>query len=65
MAKTPGQNNNQGEGPPDLDELLSDLKNKIGRIFGKQETTKKRLSLAEAIRHPIQRAINFLLSPFY
>ncbi len=41
MAKTPGQNNNQGEGPPDLDELLSDLKKKIGRIFGKQETDAK------------------------
>ncbi|MEY3810356.1 MAG: hypothetical protein RL221_608 [Pseudomonadota bacterium] len=41
MAKTPGQNNNQGEGPPDLDELLSDLKNKIGRIFGKKETDQK------------------------
>jgi len=41
MAKTPGQNNNQGEGPPDLDELLSDLKKKIGRIFGKQETDQK------------------------
>jgi len=41
MAKNPGQNNNQGEGPPDLDELLSDLKKKIGRIFGKQETDQK------------------------
>ncbi len=55
MAKNPGQNNNQGEGPPDLDELLSDLKKK---------QTKKRLSLAEAIRHQIQRATNFLSSPF-
>jgi membrane protease subunit HflK len=41
MANNPGQNNNQGEGPPDLDELLSDLKNKIGRIFGKKETDQK------------------------
>jgi membrane protease subunit HflK len=41
MAKNPGQNNNQEEGPPDLDELLSDLKKKIGRIFGKKETDQK------------------------
>ena len=41
MAKNPGQNNNQGEGPPDLDELLSDLKNKIGRIFGKKRNSAK------------------------
>lgn len=41
MAKTPGQNNNQEEGPPDLDELLSDLRNRIGRLFGKKETNQK------------------------
>jgi len=41
MAKNPGQNNNQEEGPPDLDELLSDLKKKIGRIFGKKDTDQK------------------------
>ncbi|MFZ4586622.1 MAG: FtsH protease activity modulator HflK [Candidatus Methylopumilus universalis] len=41
MAKTPGQNNNQEEGPPDLDELLNDLRKKIGRIFGKKETDQK------------------------
>ena len=41
MAKNPGQNNNKEEGPPDLDELLSDLKNKIGRIFGKKDTDQK------------------------
>jgi modulator of FtsH protease HflK len=41
MAKNPGQNNNQEEGPPDLDELLNDLRKKIGRIFGKKETHQK------------------------
>jgi len=41
MAKNPGQNNNQEEGPPDLDELLNDLRKKIGRIFGKKETDQK------------------------
>ena len=41
MAKNPGQYNNQEEGPPDLDELLNDLRKKIGRIFGKKETDQK------------------------
>ena len=41
MAKNPGQNNNQEEGPPDLDELLNDLRKKIGRIFGKKDTDQK------------------------
>ena len=41
MAKNPGQNNNQEEGPPDLDELLNDLGKKIGRIFGKKESPQK------------------------
>ncbi len=41
MAKNPGQNNNQEEGPPDLDELLNDLRKKIWRIFGKKETDQK------------------------
>ena len=41
MAKNPGQNNNQEEGPPDLDELLNDLRKKIGRVFGKKETDQK------------------------
>jgi modulator of FtsH protease HflK len=41
MARNPGQNNNQEEGPPDLDELLNDLRKKIGRIFGKKETDQK------------------------
>jgi len=41
MAKNPGQNNNQEEGPPDLDELLNDLRKKIGCIFGKKETDQK------------------------
>jgi modulator of FtsH protease HflK len=41
MAKNPGQNNNQEEGPPDLDELLNDLRKKIGRIFSKKETDQK------------------------
>jgi len=41
MAKNPGQNNNQEEGPPDLDELLNDLRKKIGRLFGKKETDQK------------------------
>ena len=41
MAKNPGQNNNQEEGPPDLDELLNDLRKKIGRIFGKKEIDQK------------------------
>lgn len=41
MAKNPGQNNNQEEGPPDLDELLNDLRKKVGRIFGKKETDQK------------------------
>jgi membrane protease subunit HflK len=41
MAKTPGQNNNQEEGPPDLDELLNDLRKKIGRMFGKKEIDQK------------------------
>ena len=41
MAKNPGQNNNQEEGPPDLDELLNDLGKKIGRIFGKKEAPQK------------------------
>ena len=41
MAKTPGQNNNQEEGPPDLDELLNDIRKKIGRMFGKKEIDQK------------------------
>jgi len=41
MAKNPGQNNNQEEGPPDLDELLNDLGKKIGRIFGKKRIATK------------------------
>lgn len=41
MAKNPGQNNNQEEGPPDLDELLNDIRKKIGRMFGKKETDQK------------------------
>ena len=41
MAKNPGQNNNQEEGPPDLDELLNDLRKKIGRMFGKKEIDQK------------------------
>jgi len=41
MAKNPGQNNNQEEGHPDLDELLNDLRKKISRIFGKKETDQK------------------------
>ncbi|QDC99098.1 FtsH protease activity modulator HflK [Candidatus Methylopumilus universalis] len=41
MAKNSGQNNNQEEGPPDLDELLNDLRKKIGRIFGKKEIDQK------------------------
>jgi len=41
MAKNPGQNNNQEEGPPDLDELLNDLRKKIGRIFGKKRNRSK------------------------
>jgi len=41
MTKTPGQNNNQEEGPPDLDELLNDIRKKIGRMFGKKETDQK------------------------
>ncbi len=55
MAKTPGQNNNQEEGTPDLDQLLSDLKKK---------QTKKHLDLAEAIRHQIQRVTDSLSYPF-
>lgn len=49
MAKTPGQNNNQEEGPPDLDELLNDLRKKIGRIFGKKKQNKKHPNLLEAM----------------
>ncbi len=41
MAKNPGQNNNQEEGPPDLDELLNDIRKKIGRMFGKKEIDQK------------------------
>jgi len=41
MAKNPEQNNNQDQGPPDLDELLNDLGKKIGRLFGKKESTQK------------------------
>jgi modulator of FtsH protease HflK len=41
MAKNPEQNNNQEEGPPDLDELLNDLRKKIGRMFGKKEIDQK------------------------
>ena len=41
MAKNPGQNNNQEDGPPDLDELLNDLRKKIGRMFGKKEIDQK------------------------
>ncbi len=41
MAKNPGQNNNREEGPPDLDELLNDLRKKIGRMFGKKEIDQK------------------------
>ena len=50
MAKNPGQNNNQEEGPPDLDELLNDLGNKIGRIFGKKKPHKKDPSLILVLR---------------
>ena len=41
MAKNPEQNNNQDQGPPDLDELLNDLGKKIGRLFGKKESTQR------------------------
>ena len=41
MAKNPEQNNNQDQGPPDLDELLNDLGKKIGRLFGRKESTQK------------------------
>ncbi len=41
MAKNPEQNNNQEQGPPDLDELLNDLGKKIGRLFGKKESSQK------------------------
>ena len=39
MAKNPGQNNNQEEGPPDLDELLNDLRKKIGRPYTYERPT--------------------------
>jgi len=42
MAKNPEQNNNQDQGPPDLDELLNDLGKKIGRLFGRKESTQKK-----------------------
>ncbi|QDD12102.1 FtsH protease activity modulator HflK [Candidatus Methylopumilus rimovensis] len=41
MAKNPEQNNNQDQGPPDLDELLNDLGKKIGRLFGRKESAQK------------------------
>lgn len=41
MAKNPEQNNNQDQGPPDLDELLNDLGKKISRLFGRKESTQK------------------------
>ena len=41
MAKNPEQNNNQDQGPPDLDELLNDLGKKIGRLFGRKESIQK------------------------
>ena len=41
MAKNPEQNNNQDQGPPDLDELLNDLGKKIGRLFGRKESPQK------------------------
>ena len=41
MAKNSEQNNNQDQGPPDLDELLNDLGKKIGRLFGRKESTQK------------------------
>lgn len=45
MAKNPEQNNNQDQGPPDLDELLNDLGKKIGRLFGRKESTQKNSKL--------------------
>ncbi|MEY4453933.1 MAG: hypothetical protein RI951_527, partial [Pseudomonadota bacterium] len=41
----PEQNNNQDQGPPDLDELLNDLGKKIGRLFGRKESTQKNSKL--------------------
>ena len=41
MAKNPEQNNNQDQGPTDLDELLNDLGKKIGRLFGRKESAQK------------------------
>ncbi|MBM3360882.1 MAG: FtsH protease activity modulator HflK [Betaproteobacteria bacterium] len=41
MAKNSEQNNNQDQGPPDLDELLNDLGKKIGRLFGRKESAQK------------------------
>ncbi len=41
MAKNSEQNNNPDQGPPDLDELLNDLGKKIGRLFGRKESTQK------------------------
>jgi len=41
MAKNPGQNNNQEEGPPDLDELLNDLgKKNWPNLWKKRSSTK-------------------------
>jgi len=45
MAKNPEQNNNQDQGPPDLDELLNDLGKKIGRLFGRKESAQKNSKL--------------------
>ena len=60
MAKNPGQNNNQEEGPPDLDELLSDLGKKISRLFGKKETNQKSSKPSQGMQHQHPRTINFL-----
>ncbi|MEY2929193.1 MAG: hypothetical protein RLZZ583_758 [Pseudomonadota bacterium] len=43
MAKNPEQNNNQDQGPPDLDELLNDLGKKINKptFWQKRKHSKK------------------------
>ncbi|MSQ81002.1 MAG: FtsH protease activity modulator HflK [Candidatus Methylopumilus sp.] len=63
MAKNPGQNNNNEEGPPDLDELLNDLGKKISRLFGKKEAPQKTSKSNQNEPKPTPSNNHFPLTP--
>ena len=59
MAKNPGQNNNQEEGPPDLDELLNDLGKKLAESLEKKKLHKRDLNPTQGMQALSQAMIIF------